>query len=370
MRGNNVLGIIFSSIGENFIRELTEQRTMASVPFGGRYRLIDFPLSNMVNSGINKVAVITKSNYQSLMNHLGSGKSWDLSRKRDGLFIFPPFGNSNKDFKSRISMLSAIINFIKNSKEEYVLLSDCNTICNIDFRKVLDEHVKNKADITLIYRKDVILKKVDTLTLNLRANKRVEEIKIQPKDVGTCNVYMNMSIINKDLLIHFISKCISENKCDYNRDVLIANVSNFRFFAYEFKGFSRDIMSLGSFFEANMLLMNNEIRNELFSRDVPIYTKVRDDMPTRYGESSNVKNSLIGNGCVIDGNVENSIIFKGVKIGKGTKVSNCIIMQDTSIGTDCKLSYIIADKDIKINNERILMGFRSYPVYISKASVV
>ncbi len=371
MRCNNILGIIFSNIGEELLRELTEKRTLASVPFAGRYRLIDFPLSNMVNSGINKIAVITKRNYQSLMWHLGSGKSWDLSKKRDGLFIFPPFGNSNGNFNNKIEMLSAISNFIKSSKEEYVLLSDCDVVCNIDYNDVMAEHIKHDADITLIYSKDIKSKQTQNI-FNIVTNekKEVTNIDIISNLVEVCNNFINMTLIKKDLLLHLISEGINSNKSNFNIDILKENVSNYKMYGYEFKGFSKRINSMSTYFESNMKVMDEKVRNELFDGNHPIYTKVRDDMPARYGLNSVVLNSLIGNGCIIEGEVENSVIFKGVKVGKGTKVSNCVIMQDTVIGNDCNLNYIIADKDIKIKNSRVLMGFKSYPVYISKSSVV
>lgn len=372
LRGNNILGIIFSNTGEELLRELTEKRTLSSVPFGGRYRLIDFPLSNMVNSGINKVAVLTRRNYQSLMWHLGTGKSWGLSKKRNGLFIFPPFGNSNENFTNKIEMLSAISNFIENSKEEYVLLADCDVICNIDYNGVIAEHIKTNADITTVYSKDVLPKqRLNTLVLALDNNKKITQIDTgndENKDI--CNLSMNIIVLKRELLISLINECTGRNKYNFNRDILQSNVSNYNIYGYEFKGFNKRINSMSAYFETNMCIMDKAIRDELFDSKRPIYTKVRDDMPARYGLESRVKNSLVGNGCIIEGEVENSVIFKGVRIGKKTKVSNCVVMQDTVIGENCNLNYIIADKDIKIMNERILMGFKSYPVYISKSSVV
>ena len=152
MIGNNVLGILFANVHDERVRELTEHRTLASVPVGGRYRLIDFPLSNMVNAGINKVGVITGNNYQSLMDHLGSGKSWDLSRKREGLYILPPFGADGTQLPNRIGSLASVTRFLRNSKEEYVLISDCDFLCNIDYSAVFAAHIEKKADITMIYK--------------------------------------------------------------------------------------------------------------------------------------------------------------------------------------------------------------------------
>lgn len=371
MRSNNVLGIIFSNLHEDLIRELTAVRTTASVPFGGRYRMIDFPLSNMVNSGINKVGVITKHNYQSLMDHLGSGKSWDLSRNRKGLYILPPFGNNDSEFSSRIETLLAIESFFKRSTEEYVLLTDCHTVCNIDYQDVLSKHIQNNADITVIYKKGLLPEKLfKPAVYEVDSTGRVTTMLINPHNASEYNYGIDMTLIKKDLLMELLYECKSRNALDFKRDIIQSNVSKYNIFAYELKGFSATITSIVSYFKANMALMNSNIRKELFNSQNPIYTKVRDDMPTIYGLGSLCKNSLIANGCIIEGDVENSIIFRGVHIGKGTKVSNCVIMQDTQIGENSNLSYVISDKDVIIKNERSLMGYSSYPVYISKASVV
>lgn len=371
MRGNNVVGIVFSNINEELIRELTDKRTMGSVPFGARYRLIDFPLSNMVNSGINRIGVITKSNYQSLMDHLGSGKPWDLSRKRDGLFILPPFGNGNAEFNNRIETLNSISGFITNSNEEYVLLSDCDVVCNIDYHKVIQEHIKNDADITIIYKRGIIPKKMsEPLVLSLDIDSRVKDILINPKIDTECSYGLNMIFMKRDLLMRLVSECISKNNGNFKRDILQKNVKKYKLYGYNLKGFSRVITSMNSYFEANISMMENNVREELFRGNRPIYTKVRDDMPTRYGIHSRVRNSLIANGCIIDGEIENSVIFRGVRVGKGAKISNCVIMQDTTIEENCSLNYVISDKDVLIKEDRTLMGFMSYPIYISKASMV
>ncbi len=356
MRGNNVMGLLFSNMHEESIRELTDRRTMASVPIGGRYRMIDFTLSSMVNSGINRVGVITKRNYQSLMDHLGTGKAWDLSRKRDGLFILPPFGAGGGDFSNRIEILHANMGFLTNCKEEYVLLSDCDAIFNMDFKRVIAEHIKNEADVTLIYRWGRLPKNGDeTMVLSLEPDGRIKDLIIDPNGDEEYNYAFNMLLIKRELLIRLVNECSSRNKTNFKRDILQSNVEQLKMFGYEFDHYSHVICSMNDYFEANMELMSSEIR---------------DDMPARYGLGSVVKNSLIANGCVIDGEVENCILFRGVKIDKGAKVKNCVIMQDTRIGTNCSLKYVITDKDVLIKDGRTLMGFQSYPVYISKASVV
>ncbi len=371
MRGNNILGILFANVHDEKVHELTEVRTLASAPFGGRYRLIDFPLSNMVNSGINKVGVITNNNYQSLLDHLGSGKAWDLSRKREGLYILPPFGTENSRYVNRVEALSAISNFVVNSREEYVLLSDCDIVCNIDYGDVLSQHIKNNADITAVYKSGKLpTHDSDTVTLSTSPEGRVVELLVNPTQEGECNYGMNMYLLHRDLLLRLVHECVSRNAYDVNRDIMQRNLNNLRIFGYEFTGYSANICSINSFYEANMALMLPKVRDQLFNPMRPIYTKVRDDMPTRYGLGSIVKNSLVADGSLIEGEVENCIIFRGVKVAKGAKLQNCIIMQDTVIGENCCLSYVVTDKDVQIQNDRTLMGFQSYPVFIAKGSVV
>lgn len=372
MRGNNVVGILFSNIHDEKIRELTERRAIASVPFGGRYRLIDFPLSNMVNSGINKVGVITKSNYQSLMDHLGSGKAWDLSRKREGLIMLPPFGHENSSVSnSRIEALSAVSRFINSSKEEYVLMSDCDTVCNIDYKELISAHLEHDADITIVYRYGKISEKVtDASVYTIDPDGRVLDMLVNPKLDGECNYGMNMLMVRRELLMKLINDCVSRNLYDFKRDFLQRNLPNYRVYGYEFTGFAQQINCTNAYFEANMALMTPKVRNQLFNPERPIYTKVRDDMPARYGLGSTVANSLIADGCVIEGEVENCVLFRGVKVGKGAKLSNCVIMQDSQIGANCKMNYVITDKDVVIKDDRSLMGFQSYPVFISKGSIV
>ena len=354
MRGNNIMGIIFSNLHEDLISEITDRRTMGAVPFGGKYRLIDFPLSNMVNSGINKIGVLTKSNYQSLIDHLGTGKAWDLSRKRDGLFILPPFTNTS-EYSNRMTTLNSIMPFLKNSTEEYVVISDCDTVCNIDYQKVCNKHLENGADITLVYKHGQIPAKLhDPTVFSLDSRGRIIDVLINSDITGSCSYYMNMMLIKRELLMELINKCISKNTLNFKRDIIQAEYKNLNVFGYEFDGFAPMITSMSNYFNANMQLMDVEVRHDLFRGDRPIYTKVRDDMPTKYGLGSKVTNSLIANGCIIEGEVENCILFKGVHIGKGTKVSNCVIMQDTKIGSDSSLSYVIVDKDLQSKTKELL----------------
>ena len=369
----NALGIIFSNMHDEALHEITAQRTMASIPFGGRYRLIDFALSNMHNSGVTNVGVITKSNYQSLMDHLGSGKEWDLSRKRGGLFIFPPFGRSRSGFyKSRIEALSGIMAFIQKSKHDYVIMTDCNVICNMDWDIPLAYHIKKKADITVLYcRKGPNRgQSNDEVVYTVSPDGLVKDMLINQEIHGECNVGMNMWIMGKNFLEHMIEEAVVHNLENMERDLIQRKIGEYKIFGWEYEGYIGKINSMSDLFDVNMDILKQEIRGELFYKYGHIYTKVRDEVPAKYGESALVSNSLIADGCVIEGEVENSILFRGVHIGKGTKVSNSIIMQGSKIGDNVLLNYIIADKDVHFKDNRMMMGYDLHPTYIGKGSMV
>lgn len=370
MRGNNVLGIIFAYINGERIPSLTEHRIMASTPFGGRYRLVDFTLSNMVNSGINKVGVITDEKYQSLMDHLGSGKAWDLSRKREGLYLLPPFGAEHTRTDGKIESLNSIKRFLINSLEEYVILSDCDTVYNMNYLDAIDYHRKNNADMTVIYTHGLSKKNIPTSKFTVDPEGRIIGLKICENGGVICDMSMGVYIMKKDCLIKLIEDCMSQNIMNLDRAVLFKCIQENNVYGYEFKGESFQITSNETYYSANMALMNAKIRRELFNPAKPIYTKVRDDMPVKYGLNADVKNCVIADGCEIDGQVENCVLFRGVKIGKGAKIKNCVIMQDTQIEDNADMNYIIVDKNVKITKNRVLAGESTYHVYVEKGSVV
>ncbi len=370
MRSNSVMGFIFSNFHEEAIPELTFKRTMGSVPFGGKYRLIDFPLSNMVNSDIAKIGVATKSNYTSLMNHLGSGKMWNLSRRRGGLVLLPPFAE-NGSFNTRIEMIYALRSFLEHSTEEYVLICDCDQIYNISYKNMIKQHIESGADITIAYKSGVLPDKLhEPVIMKINNINRVTEILINPTVHGECNYALSSFLINRNLLLRLVCDCISKNQVDFKRDILQRNTQVLKINGYRFDGFLSIITSVKSYFDANMALMNADIRRELFTMDRPVFTKIRDDMPSKYGLSSVVKNSLVAQGCVIEGEVRNSILFKGVHIHKNVRIENCVIMQDTQVYEDSRLSYVICDKDVTVRSDRTVSGYSTYPVFIGKSSVV
>ena len=371
MRRNNVLGILFANINDDSVHELTNERILASVPFGGRYRIIDFPLSNMVNSGIRKVGIITRNNYQSLMDHVGSGKAWDLSRKSGGLFLLPPFGKMAYGYDSRVESLASINNFLKRANEEYVLMSDCDTICNIDYAEAISFHIEKEADITVIYRREKEPAKMnEVVAYDFDDGGRVREVLIAPEPKKDRCYGMGMFIMRREKLISMIADNVSHNRCQFVRDMIQSNIASLRIFGYAFQGFSATISSIETYFQANMALLRRAVREELYNPAHPIYTKVHDDMPARYGLGAQVRNSMVADGCVIEGEAENCILFRGVHIGKGSIVRNCIIMQGSEIGEECSISYAVIDKDAKVTDGRQLMGYESYPLSIGKRRVV
>lgn len=370
MRGNDVVGILYAYVHEERVRELTENRVMASVPFAGRYRLVDFALSNMVNSGINNVGVITEEKYQSLMDHLGSGKAWDLSRKREGLYLLPPFGAETKRSEGKIAALGSIHRFLKNSHEEYVLLSDCDTVANIDYKDVFRFHKEKEADITVIYRHGTSPDTDRNTVFTVDPDGCVLDMLVKRGSDADCNYGMGMYLINKKKLMELVENCMSHNLYDFDRDLLQRHLRDLRVFGYEFTGMAYTITSFDAYFRANMALMDPKVRTSLFLPDRPIYTKVRDDMPARYGLGSVVKNSMVADGCVIDGEVENCILFRGVKVAKGARLRNCVIMQDTVVGENTTLDYVVADKEVVFGDGRSMAGYQSYPVFVAKGSHV
>ena len=373
-------GLIFSNIHDASIPELTTRRTMASIPFGGRYRLIDFALSNMVNSGITKVGVITHYNYQSLLDHIGNGKDWDLARRSGGIKILPPFITAydnevaGKVYSTRLEALMGVLNFIDRCDEQALVLSDCDVICNVGLSNALAEHERNDADITLITAT------VDTAEQELDAKAQVPtfdedgrllDIDVYSGQTGRVEICSDILIVRRTYLQRVLSEALAHGRSSFYRDVFYRNLGRDRFFVTRHDGFFARVNSIESYFRCSMRLLDHDSRVNLFyRRNQPIYTKVRNSAPTRYLPGACVKNSLIADGCVIEGTVENSILFRGVHVGKGTVIKNSILMQDTYTGDHVRLGCVITDKDVVIKNDRELCGHETLPFYISKGQTV
>lgn len=364
------VGVIFSSMHEENVPELSYQRTMASLPFGGRYRMIDFALSNMVNAGITTVGVTTKINYQSLIDHVGSGKEWDLARKDGGLIFLPPYIDENEAVSNtRLEALKSIVGFLDRRKEEYVVLSDSDGVARFNIQDMIRYHESKGADITMVSHYEPLLKTHYYMKLSSDADGRVTGIQINPPAKGAADVYVNVMIINRIYLLSIVRDAVSRGYTSFGKDVLAKNLGMMRVYNYKFTGYYAGITSMAAYFKYNMELLNKEVRNELFgARD--IYTKVRDSAPSKYGENAKVSNSLISDGCEIYGTVRNSVLFRGVKVAAGAVVENCILMQDNVIGENAKVNCAIMDKNVVVRDRRVLSGCFELPYYVKKGMML
>lgn len=369
----NVRGLVFANMHDTTLGDMTKNRTMGSVMFGGRYRLIDFPLSNMVNSGISEVGVITKSNYQSLLDHLGSAREWDLARKKGGLYILPPFGNVESTlYRGRIEALYGAMSFIKHSRAKYVILSDCDVVTNIDYKPIVAAHIESGADITAVahtgvYSSDDI--KTSTV-FNVDADKNVTSVLINPDISGTCTTSLNVFVMSMDFLIETVNDAMARGNVSFERNILQEKCRELKIKIYEYDNYFSKLNSPESYFKSNMALLEPENARKLFVPKRSIYTKVSDNAPVKYDLDSKVSNSLVADGCIIEGEVENSVLFRGVKVGKGAKVKNCILMQDTVVGDNAELNYLITDKNVSICENHILTSSPQYPMYVGKGASV
>ena len=368
------LGIIFPNSYDNWVPELVNVRLMASIPFASRYRMVDFVLSSMANSGIDNISVIVKNNYHSLMDHLGSGREWDLVRKNGGLNIFPPFMEADsRAYVGRAGALANSLDYLRSQKEKYVVMSDSNIAVNFDFSKMIDAHIETGADVTVAYTEQELPANFLYHEANDRDyyytfginNGRVEKILINAKDKGVQNFSMNIFVIERELLINLINEASLRGNEYFERDVLIPQLGKLNVQAYKYEGYLARITGMKSYFDENMKLLDDYNIDALFE-GAPIYTKIRDDNPTRYIDGAKVKNTMAADGCVIEGEVENCVLFRGVKIAKGAVVKNCVLMQDTVVESGANMDYVITDKNVVISAGKELKGNDSFPVYIPK----
>ena len=372
-QNTNALGILFPNNYDNTIPEMVTDRAMASIPFGGRYRMIDFALSSMTNSGINNVSVIVRKNYHSLMDHVGAGREWDLARRRGGLNIWPPFADKTiKLYNSRVEAIDSIMHFLDYQKERYVVMSDTNLAVNVDYKEMMEAHQKSGADITMLYYKTEIPagRRRDNCTVDVDENGRVSQLYFNDYRPGKQNLNMNIYVMERTTLIRLIKDAASRGLINFEREVLGAQVENLDIRALEYTGYVAQICNMKSYFDENMKLIDDNNLNALFPKGSPVYTKLRDDNPTRYLTGSKVVNSLIADGCHIEGTVENCVLFRGVVVEKGAVVKNCVLMQDTVVQADANLSCVVTDKNVTVTANKSLAGTDSYPVYVAKRHTV
>ncbi len=375
----NVLGIIFPNSYDNQISALCNERLMASIPFASRYRMVDFLLSSMVNCGIDNISIIVRKNYRSLMRHLGTGREWDLTRKNGGLNIVPPFAEKTvKVYNGRVEALASIVDFLKTQREKYVVIADSNIVANYNFNAMLDAHIASGADVSIAYK----VEEIPTSFMNLQPNMskdlyytlqleddRIVDIHTNSKEDGEQNLSMNIYMIERELLIEQIQNAYARGHVYFERDVLAPQLNKLKVYGYKYEGYTARISDMESYYRENMKLLDDENLDALFEPS-PIYTKIRDDNPTRYIGNSKVKNTMVADGCVIEGEVENCILFRGVKIGKGAVVKNSIIMQDTTIRDNAQIDYVITDKEVTVSEGRSLKGNSSFPVFVPAYKII
>lgn len=376
----NAAGIIFSNLHDNNISELTRQRTMASIPFACRYRFIDFALSNMVNSGITNISVIARYNYHSLMDHIGTGKDWDLARRTGGIKILPPYitayaNATNNLYNTRLEALKSVIHSIRHISEDLVVFSDCDVICNIDVNELVKYHTDANADITMVVKNVPCDDTFTDTSIIIEAddkNQITDIYKNTPTVKGNVDACLYIWVMKKDLLLSVVSDAIAHDYTSFSHDIIAKNIGTLNMQVYRHNGFSATISSFNNYFQTSMELLKNEnVRDALFGvQERPIFTKVRNSAPTKYVEGSKVSDSLIADGCIIEGTVDNCILFRGVKVGRGAVVKNSILFQDTVVNDNVYLNCVVTDKNAVIRDGRVLSGHETMPIYVDKARMI
>ena len=374
----NTLGIIIGFDSNNDLRELSEHRPVASVPFGGRYRVIDFMMSNLVNSGCYQVAVLMRDKYQSLLDHLGSGKDWDLSRKRGGMFLLPPNAFAPKssplvteNYRTSLEALGSISDMLNKNKSEHVLICSADIVANIPLDEVMKEHKKSEADVTIVCTKNPEGGAFD-MFLDLSPRHEVEDIRNGDNMGGKCKYKsMGIYIMKRKYLQSLLSDCVTHNLCSFERDAMQHVFKRGdKVHGYVFDKYSAKIENVKGYFSASMDMLDKDIRDQVFLENRPILTKIYDEAPTYYGEDAEVSDSLIADGSRIEGTVKNSIIFHGCTIAKDAVVKDSIVLPNSSIGEGVELSYVVTDKGVTVRENRKMVGGATYPVAIAKNATV
>jgi glucose-1-phosphate adenylyltransferase len=364
------MGIINLSENESEIREITYNRPIASIPMCGRYRVIDFILSNMVNSGLENVLIFTQGKSRSLINHVRTGKEWDLDRKNDGLFVLDPVVNAPNPIVGEGDMQNFrdYMDYIKRSKQEYVILAKSYMICNIDFNKVFEFHQKTNADITIVYKrvKENNDRFLNCDTLNIDEHSRIISVGKKVKKEENCDVSMDMFLMKKSLLLEQIENSVLMGNRRFIKEAIMLNIDKLNINGYRYDGYLSCINSIKNYYITNMELLDTDKYNQLFYDNGLVYTRVMDEPPTKYTDNVRVINSLIANGCEIEGTIENSVIGRGVKIKKGAVIKNSVVMQRCVIEEGTYLKNAILDKNVHLTANKILHGDEASPIVIRK----
>lgn len=371
---NDVMSVINLSDPEEHIKELTGSRALASLPILGRYRVIDFMLSNLTNSGVKNVSIYTYGKTRSLTQHLGSGKHWGLDRKRDGLYLFHPdrVFEDNMPRKGDLENFINHIDYLKYSSQKYVILSRSYMICNIDFRPIVEEHKKSGADLTVVYKslENHVGRFMGCDTLKLDENQNVLNMGKSMGKERYYNISLEMYVMERTKLVELIEKSIQVGDANFLKEAIFNRMEGMKVKGYPFKGYLSCVNSVDNYYNTHQDLLSVTNAKDLFNENGNIYTKVMDAPSTKYSETSCVNNSLIANGCIIEGTVENSILFRDVHIKRGAIIRNSIILPNVEVGDATSLNYSIIDKNVKITERKMLFGDASSLFVIKKNSVL
>jgi len=366
----DAMGLILADNKKITLGELSKPRALAAVPFGGRYRIIDYMLSDMVNSGIKSVGILTLNKYKSLMDHLGTGASWDLDRKNFGLHILPPYVNSESMGVDDADEMAGLLDFIRSNRSAYVIIANSNMILNTTFNDFVDKHEQSGADVSVMYNRDGIKYGVPNYIFEIDRKGYVKDMLFNPEKTASNRCSLGIAVLRRELLIDLIADMIARGERNFGVHVLTKKFDTLHIRAHEYKGLVLRINNVQSYFNASMLLLDSQVRADLFWTGMPIYTKVKDEAPALYLENSSVGNSILSDGCRIMGTVENSMLFRGVTVSRNSKIKNCVIMQDVHISENCELENVILDKNAVIRPGIKLVGHKDYPVVIGKGAIV
>ena len=372
----DVMGVIYTGEKDDFLRDLTKVRAIAAMPVCGRYRVIDFLVSSMVNSGMRNVGVIMQKNYQSLMDHLGSGKEWDLHGKNDGLFILPPFLNADENngvYKGSIDALHSNMGYLRRSRQEYVLLTNSLIVYNANFTDAFAKFKASDADIMMLYTRNPAMQRANYgAYLDVDDDGMIRDVEVDPTKPKYECTSMDVFIMKKSLLLDLVDTAAAHRYHELLGDIILRSVrdNGMKVMGYEYTDLCYRLDSVENYLKFNMDCLDPDIRHQLFREDRPVYTKVRDQLAARYMEGANVINSMVADGSMINGTVEHSVLFRGVKIGKGAHVKNCIIMQDGVIEDGVYLENCILDKNVFIKAGEKVIGTKYYPVCVDKGGKI
>jgi len=338
------VGIILAGGNNNRMGELSRKRAIPAMPVGGSFRCIDFVLSNMSNSHVQTVAVLTQYNSRSLNEHLSSSKWWDFGRKQGGLYLFTPTVTAeNSDwYRGTADAMYQNIDFLKNRHEPYVIISSGDCVYKMDYNDLLEFHIAKKADITIACKDMPADADVSRFGV-VRMNSRITDFEEKPLVAQSNTISTGVYIIRRRQLIEILEKSAEENRFDFVTDVLVRYRNVKRVYGYKLNSYWSNIASVDDYFRTNMDFLKPDVRKYFFREEPKIYSKVDDLPPAKYNMGSDVSNSLIASGCIINGRVENSVLFKKVFVGKNCVIKNSIILNDAYIGDNTHVENCIVE---------------------------